>query len=88
MDTEIEKILIVFGSAFGVILFGALLTNRNDKNVETEKLKTLGRRPKSFLTNKQKTRKSRFYSNKLETIHEDEIDDSKGGGKSKTIKRK
>jgi len=84
MDTQIEKIVIVFGAAIGVILFGTLLINRSDKNVELEKPKTLGRRPKSFLTRKQKTRKTRFHSNKLETIPEN----SKESVKSKTLKSK
>lgn len=84
MNTEIEKMLIIFGSALGVILFGTLLINRNDKNVELEKPKTLGRRPKSFLTRKQKTRKTRFHSNKLETIPEN----SKESVKTKILKSK
>lgn len=84
MNTEIEKLFIIFGSALGVILFGTLLINRSDKNVELEKPKTLGRRPKSFLTRKQKTRKTRFHSNKLETI----LENSKESVKSKTLKSK
>jgi hypothetical protein len=92
MDAQIEKIVIVFGTVIGLILFGTLSTNggNTNTNMEIEKPKTLGRRPKSFLTNKQKTRKSRFHSNKLPTVHEneDEHENSKGGSKSKTVKRK
>ena len=87
MNTEIEKLLIIFGSAIGVILFGTLLTNRSDKNVKTKKPQTLGRRHQHFLTNKQSMQKSKFHSNKLPTIVEgNENDNSKGGGKSKTLK--
>uniref|UniRef100_A0A6C0DFF8 Uncharacterized protein n=1 Tax=viral metagenome TaxID=1070528 RepID=A0A6C0DFF8_9ZZZZ len=88
MDAQIEKIVIVFGTVIGLILFGTLSTNRGDTNMEIEKTKTLGRRPKSFLTRKQKTRKSRYHSNKLPTIHENQYENSKGGSKSKTVKRK
>jgi hypothetical protein len=90
MDVQIEKIIIVFGTVIGLILFGTLSTNRGDTNMEIEKPKTLGRRSKSFLTTKQKTRKSRFHSNKLPTVHENEEqhENSKGGSKSKTAKRK
>lgn len=88
MDAQIEKIVIVFGSVFGVILLGTLLTNQSDKNIEIEKPKTLGRRPKSFLTSRQKTRKISFHRNKLPTINEDKNEIRKEDRKTKTLKRK
>ncbi len=89
MDAQIDKILIIFGSVIGIIFAGTAYSRYySHKNVEIEKTKTLGRRPKSFLTNKQKTRKSRYHSNKLPTIHENQAENSKGGSKSKTVKRK
>jgi hypothetical protein len=88
MDAQIDKILIIFGSVIGIIFAGTVYSTYSHKNVETEKTKTLGRRPKSFLTRKQKTRKSRYHSNKLPTIHENQYENSKGGSKSKTVKRK